>query len=159
MGPVSRGRPVLSTWATMPRYQLSGRQIAALNSGRHLRIAIPSPRDICPGDRRPETILQAYREAFQSLPNGVEIAGPRLAFLPCHMTNRGGGAPRSLQAYLGEIVDRQHIDAQPVYFVSCIVATMAMICSEAYRGEAMNSATRWPAGPIVDDIAPPMSSK
>lgn len=124
-------------------YCLSSRQLAVLNEGDGLRIALPVAFDF------PFEGSQAeQRQWFADSLGNVDASSLRdfeRVTLWAHLTNRGGTLTNDPEAMtlatrLGELVDERNRIKLPCYPIDCFVATV---------GSRTNKLPRWPNGKMV----------
>ena len=104
-----------------------------MHDGEPLRIAIPRMPDPWGGNDYKQIIIDTL--GLHGLPKGSVGVGSVF----CSLLNRGGGGERSLQSYMGEIVDVQRLTNVPCYPVDVIIVEI----------NGKGAPTRWPGGPVV----------
>lgn len=126
-------------------YCLSSRQLATLDSGESLRIALPITYDF-PNEGTPQEQSQWFRDSIDNACDFQSRSFERVT-LWAHLTNRGGSLTNEPEAMtlatrLGELVDERNREKLPCYPVECFVATIG-------DEPKTNKPPRWPNGRMV----------
>jgi hypothetical protein len=130
-------------------YHLSSRQLATLENGESLRVALPITYDF-PADGSPAEQRQWFVDSLPNAPVDA-LKDFEAVALWAHLSNRGGSLtndPESmtLATRLGELVDERNREKIPCYPVQCFIATVA---AEGEKSKRCTKPPRWPGGRMV----------
>lgn len=128
----------------MITYRLSTRQLAALESGDGLRLAIPET-SWTPVDGSDDEIRQWFLDSVPEIPS-VQLGEILFVDVWAHLFNRGGGE-RSLASSIGEIIDANNVSKMPCYRIAAVVGIIGKGGSAA--DGRRHFLTRWPGGEAV----------
>lgn len=125
-------------------YHLSSRQLATLEAGEGLRVALPITFDF-PAEGNASEQRQWFVDSLANV-DPAALGDIQRATLWAHLTNRGGSmtndpAAMTLATRLGELVDEKNRVNLPCYPVQCVVATIGR------RNSSIPP--RWPNGKLV----------